>query len=309
MTEAVTRRAALRSVVASLALPRLAVSQSNGSKAVVRRTFVDGPWGQVHARVAKPPGELNHPSLLLLHQTPLSSRMFSSVMPFLAHKRVVFAIDLPGYGESDTPHERPTIAGYGTALLDAARALGTTSVFDVLGYHTGTVLATQMAIQEPKRVRRLVLASVPVFTKEERSNYLKSNKPEPLADDGTHILKPWKSGVAARGPGQTLEMIQRNYAEKLRSDPDKTLWALESLFEYEIEAALRQLKQHVLLLRSGDTLKDHASRAQALLSSPKLLERLDLSYGLFDVDPAGLAREILQFLDSPQDIEIRTPQR
>jgi pimeloyl-ACP methyl ester carboxylesterase len=304
-----TRREILRASVAAAAWPGPAaeaapsvpapssLSLSSGVQpGRVRRVFVDGPFGQIHARVARPAGRASKPALVCLHQTPLSSKMFAAALPYLATDRAAIAIDTPGYGESDAPATRPDIAGYASSLHAAARALTTSSHFDLLGYHTGAVMAVEMALQEPSRVRRLVLASLPLFDPARRKELKAANTPDVPVEDGSHILKPWKSGVAARGPGQTLDLVHRTYVEKLRAEPLKSLWALDALFDYEIERALPRLTLPVTLLRSADSLKDHAEPARRLLPRATLVERLDLGHGLFDVDPEGLSRAILSAL-------------
>jgi pimeloyl-ACP methyl ester carboxylesterase len=266
----------------------------------VKRVFVDGEWGQVHGRIAMPSGRATKPPIVCLHQTPLSSRMFASILGDLAVDRVAIAIDTPGYGESDAPPRPPEIADYARVLVEAARSihgLKPGAPFDVLGYHTGTIMGVAMALQEPAAVRRLVLSSMPIFDPARRAELLKGFVPDPIAEDGSHILQPWKSGIAGRGPGQTLEMTHRNYTEKLRADPDKSYWALQALARYPIEESLPMVKQPILILQSKDTLYDHPALAKALQPRVRIVERVDLGNGLFDVDPQGLAAAILAFLN------------
>ncbi|MDQ6747561.1 MAG: alpha/beta fold hydrolase, partial [Candidatus Dormibacteraeota bacterium] len=72
--------------------------------------------------------------------------------------RQTIAFDAPGTGESDLPR-RPLrmtdLAGIAGELLDQ---LGHQRV-DVLGVSFGGAVAQQLAIQDPRRVRRLVLAA------------------------------------------------------------------------------------------------------------------------------------------------------
>src|SRR4051794_34598128 len=68
------------------------------------------------------------------------------------------AFDAPGTGHSDTPRwpwRMPRLAAVVAELLDT---LGVGEV-DVLGYSFGGVLAQQLAHDQPRRVRRLILAS------------------------------------------------------------------------------------------------------------------------------------------------------
>ncbi len=300
----ITRREAAKSVT-GLALTAVGpLASSTGEPrpgASVKRVFVDGPWGQIHARVATPRGRATKPPIVCLHQTPLSSRMFANLLGELAVDRLAIALDTPGYGESEAPPNPPEIADYARVLLAAAQALSDRrpdAPVDILGYHTGTIMGVAMAIQEPKSVRRLVLSSMPIFDPARRAELLKTFVPDPITEDGLHILKPWKSAVAGRGPGQTLEMTHRNYTEKLRADPDKSYWALQALARYSIEEFLPRLTQPILILQSKDTLYDHAALAKHLQPRIEIVERIDLGNGLFDVDPKGIASTILSFLNA-----------
>jgi|JI10StandDraft_1071094.scaffolds.fasta_scaffold55075_2 pimeloyl-ACP methyl ester carboxylesterase len=301
MRAPITRREMVLATFGSALIPGATrASAAPVATPVVKRVFVDGDWGQVHARISVPKGPANRPPIVCLHQTPLSSRMFANLLGELAVDRVAVAIDTPGYGESAPPPGPPEIADYAGALLAAARAVTGTrpgSPIDVLGYHTGTIMGVEMALREPKSIRRLVLSSMPIFDATRRAELLKTFEPDPIAEDGAHILKPWKSGIAGRGPGQTLEMTHRNYTEKLRADPDKSFWALQALARYPIEGALPRLTQPILILQSKDTLYDHAALARRLQPRIEIVERPDLGNGLFDVDPRGIASSVRSFLD------------
>jgi pimeloyl-ACP methyl ester carboxylesterase len=304
MSGAITRRQAAQGIT-GLALAALGPPESGASEpqpgASPRRVFVDGTWGQIHARVATPRGLATKPPIVCLHQTPLSSRMFASILGELAVDRLAIAIDTPGYGESMAPPGPPEIADYARVLLAAAQALSGRrpgAPVDILGYHTGTIMGVEMAIREPKSVRRLVLSSMPIFDPARRAELLETFVPDPITEDGLHILKPWKSAVAGRGPGQTLEMTHRNYTEKLRADPDKSYWALQALARYPIEDSLLGLTQPILILQSKDTLYDHAALARRLQPRIEIVERVDLGNGLFDVDPRGIAASVLSFLNA-----------
>ena len=69
----------------------------------VTRAYADSRYGQLHYRIARPAGAPSAPPLLCLHQTPSHSGDWLPVMPALGEKRVVIAVDTPGYGMSDMP--------------------------------------------------------------------------------------------------------------------------------------------------------------------------------------------------------------
>jgi pimeloyl-ACP methyl ester carboxylesterase len=79
------------------------------------RTYVQGRWGQIHVRVDGPQDGL---VVVLVHKMVWSSVEFSKAQPVLARRGIrSIAIDLPGYGLSDSPDAQPTADEYADALL------------------------------------------------------------------------------------------------------------------------------------------------------------------------------------------------
>ena len=74
--------------------------------------------GRVHFRTFT--GSEERPLLLLLHQSPLSSRRFQRLLPQLADLVQPVALDTPGYGESDPPAYEWEVADYSRMLFEFA---------------------------------------------------------------------------------------------------------------------------------------------------------------------------------------------
>lgn len=133
----------------------------------IRRAFLDLPDGHIHYRRA---GQ-GRP-LLAIHASPGSSRQLESLISGLAETFEVIAPDTAGNGDS-TPlaNEAPVIADYAERLPMLLDALGLDRV-DVYGSHTGASIASELAILFPKRVGRVIIEGVGVFTPEERDRHL-----------------------------------------------------------------------------------------------------------------------------------------
>lgn len=294
----VSRRTALGGIAALLstaALPRSA--QAADGEVTIRRLFVDTRYGQMHVRIARPKdaAALRAAPLICLHQTPLSGGMFIPFLQAMAKDRIVLAPDTHGYGESDPPPGPLPIADYAASFLDLAVAQGFTQI-DVLGYHTGTVLAVDMALQQPTIVRKLVLASLPLFSEERRKQLLASPELELFKSDGSEVMAQWNSGFKARGPGQTDAMIDRNFQDKVRAG-NRQSWAIKGVFAYPLREKLAAVKQPTLLLRSGDSLWDGTGEAAGILPNATLLDHKEMGHGLFDAFAEKLAGDIGAFLN------------
>jgi pimeloyl-ACP methyl ester carboxylesterase len=135
----------------------------------VRRGYFECRYGQLHVHNAIPPGGgfEEGTALLCLHPSGLNGRAFKGLLPQLGRDRSVYAPDLPGNGESDGPSTRISVVEMAAAIGDFLDSMRFRQI-DVLGYQTGSLLASELAIARPQQVRKVVLAGVPATTEGER---------------------------------------------------------------------------------------------------------------------------------------------
>ncbi len=96
--------------------------------------------------------------LILLHGGLGSGEMFGPVLPLLAERHQVVAVDLQGHGRTadiDRPIDVQLMAGDIAALIDHLRL----ATPDLVGYSLGGGVALHTAAKYPAKVRRLVVAS------------------------------------------------------------------------------------------------------------------------------------------------------
>ncbi|WP_259315543.1 alpha/beta fold hydrolase [Capillimicrobium parvum] len=118
-------------------------------------------WLRVHDRWANVVeiGPADGDPVLFIHGLGGSWRNWLEQLPVLAeagHRAI--AVDLPGFGHSEMPADKITIPGYGRwveALCDELEV----SAAAVVGNSMGGFIGTELAIQSPARVERLVLVS------------------------------------------------------------------------------------------------------------------------------------------------------
>jgi len=156
----------------------------------VRRAYFECRYGQLHVHNAIPPGGgfEEATSLLCVHPIPGSARTFQRFLAFAGRDRSVYAPDVPGWGESDAPASRPTVADYAAALGDFLDSMRFRQI-DVLAYQSGAYLAAELAIARPQQVRRLVLASVPALNDAEREQQYPARERLPLVTQPTLVLR------------------------------------------------------------------------------------------------------------------------
>jgi pimeloyl-ACP methyl ester carboxylesterase len=103
--------------------------------------------------------------LLLLHGGLQSIDAFRPVvLPALADRRQVIAVDLHGHGRTALGDRAFSVIDQGDDMAEIIKQLGFTQV-DVVGYSLGAAVALRLALQHPQAVRRLVLVSC-VFSTE-----------------------------------------------------------------------------------------------------------------------------------------------
>lgn len=255
-----------------------------------RRAFSDTRTGQLHYRYTAP---RKGTPLVLLHQSPLSGRMYRHLIPELADRRQVLAPDTPGFGESAPPNAPPELGDYSDALIDWLDELGLQQV-DLFGYHTGSAIAADLAARYPARVRAIILMSVPLFDEDRRRGW--NPGPMELEADGSHVLDMWNSTYTHRAPGQTLEMVGVTVAEKQRAG-SKEWWGIRALSQYPLEQTLAHITRPVSLIIPGDSLQKQSAAAAALLQDASVIERPQWGYGIFDTQATAIAALIETMLD------------
>ena len=268
----------------------------SGNPPRVRRAYFECRFGQLHVRYAVPAGGGfdEATTLLCFHQSPMSARTFDRFLPEMARDRSVYAIDTPGYGGSDAPATPPAIADYAAAMRDFVETMRFRKV-DLLGYHTGTLIAAQLALACPEQVRRLVLVGLPLLNEPERAAFRKTPATVPIAEDGSHLLKEWQASMQWRAPGISLESIAASFAEKLHNGPNAG-WGSRAVMEYPAVERLHAIKQPTLVLRCRDHLWEASARAKGVLRTCTIIDLPQAGFGLFDVMPEKIAATCREFL-------------
>ena len=245
-------------------------STTRSLTAAVRREYVDGPHGQIHVRRAGRAADSDARALLCLHLSPGSGRMYEELLAEMAGDRLALAPDTPGYGASSPPATPPSIATFASSMVAVLDAYGIDR-FDVLGYHTGSKIAVELALTIPDRVASLVLVSAPHYTDEELRRQAESLAvPRRIEADGSHLVEQFRELVRWRPEGTPLELIQREFAEQQRAG-QYAHWGYQAAFAYQHADHLPRVQQPVLLLCPEDDLEGPTLRAEPLVNNGRFL--------------------------------------
>ncbi len=267
----------------------------------VRRTFVDGRFGQLHCRVAAPENPAKDP-LVCLHMSPKSGRSYQDILPHLARDRIVIAPDYPGHGESDKPPAEPhvSVGDFAEAAWQCVDALCPGRVH-MLGYHTGSMVAVEAATMRPADVVSVVNISAPLFSDEELASLSAYFEPIPIDEAGERFRIMWERVLEYRGPGMTLEMAADSFAENLRAGDDYE-WGHRAAFAYgaTYRERLSALPQPILVMNPRDDCYEVSKRADTLLRNGHRRDYDEWGHGFLTVHAEAAAADIIEFIDQAE---------
>ena len=258
----------------------------------MKKLYAKTRFGLIHARMIGPNGDENSPVLLCLHPAPSSGLYFTTAMPLLNNGRRVIAPDYPGYGGSDSMPEPPSIQDYATAMLEFVGDIGLDRPFDVLGFHTGCLVGSEMALQQPASIRRLVLCDVPYFDAAARPA-LREKMAQPLAitSELSSLEPAWTFNVASRIDNVPMPRTVELLAEHLRVGAND-YFGFHAAFSYACEERLPRLASETIVIATQSMLRDASLSAAAAIPDAKLVEASEISTAVFESGAAAICERI-----------------
>jgi len=294
--------------VAAEAATNVACAPTSVYDGIVGRGYARGPYGLVHFQDA---GGLVKPRagerpLVLMHQSPSSSRQFEAAFkPLVAHGIRFVAIDSPGFGFSDPTPTIPKVEDWASSIVAVLDHLGLDQV-DVLGHHTGTLVATEVALQSPRRVRRIILNGPFPLNEAERARYIEGSKlvnaqGKPQLD-GSHLLSSFETRLRMYGPDPDAEVITRGVAQKYQA-LGPFWWGHYAAYRYDHAATLLRLTQPALILtNTGDDIYELAQRARRIRPDFPYVELQGGTHDIVDQQPEAWSDAVVGYLrkDDPR---------
>ena len=256
-----------------------------------RRGYVDGPTGQVHYRSFG-----DGIPLILSHQSPSSSNMFHKAYPLLAEAGIMaIGVDTPGFGNSDVPDPRPSVADYASAFGPVLDHFGLSSA-SFLGHHTGAANVAEFAHQFPDRVDKIVLNGPPVFNAKERDSKVAMPGPSPIQVDGSHLKIRWDARMAATVGWSDLDAMHNNVLQTLWAGG--TFWyGHKAAYEYDITEAFMGLQMPTLILtNTGDDIYFLSCRARDMRPDMEFFELEGGTHDIVDEQPEVWSEAVAAFI-------------
>ena len=156
---------------------------------ITRHFATVGGKRQVHYRRAG-----SGPPVILLHQSPTSSREYIPLIGELAALGLtVIAPDTPGYGMSDALPgiDKPEMDDFVEAVVELMTELGIDRA-PIYGFHTGGVCVLALGLRHPDRVTVAIMDGYVQQAPEEKADFLAHYLPRYQLDwSGSHLTWTW----------------------------------------------------------------------------------------------------------------------
>ena len=200
-------------------------------------------------------GPDNGPAVLLLHAQSAAWRSYSRVLPGLAERFHVYAIDFAGHGGSARTPGRYDVHTLGRDVVEfVAEVIGAPVVLS--GHSSGGLVAARVAAEAPDRVRAVLFEDPPFFSTDpgrapDTFNYIDLATPaheflrlDPGADFTSHYIahNAWV-GYFGGGRDRVVSFAQRHRREhpdgplKLWFLPPRTNESFAHMHEFDPEFA------------------------------------------------------------------------
>ncbi|MCY1672317.1 alpha/beta fold hydrolase [Novosphingobium sp. SL115] len=273
--------------------------QSAGTESLLLRDGHDmaqGRFGVVHYRYNGPGRITGKTPLLCLHASPGSGIGFANFLREMGTDRLTIAADNPGFGLSDRPPHPSTIVDFAGAMSDLIDRLGLQRV-DVVGSHTGSATAIELARQRPGAIHRIVLHSALMFTPKEIADYkarLEGSVPGTLNAAADRLPPLWQKFSRFRSELGDTDAWQLFW--EMNRDPTHSGWGHDAAFAYDFAATVKTIAQPILVLNPKEGLSPITARIRGVAPN---IDVIDLPYGdgLFSGHAADIAPLVRKHLD------------
>lgn len=261
----------------------------------MRRRYIDGPFGQIHLREWAP-DDTPQGSVFCFHPSPFSGASFDLIAPHLAKHHRVVAPDYPGYGGSSRFDGAPTIDDYAAAMgavIDATENVGPAGL---LGFHTGCLVAAELARRAPGTVSKLCLIDVPAFPPDASAEMAaKFGAPPEITAELDCLSGLWKAGFLARFENHPVDRALEMFAEQARAGTGVNV-AFRAAFTYPWAERFPGVETETMVLATTSSLLEGSRTAAQTIPGAVLKERLDITRSVLDDHAETIAADVGAFL-------------
>ncbi|WP_162558821.1 alpha/beta hydrolase [Sphingorhabdus sp. EL138] len=262
----------------------------------MKRIYADSRHGQIHVRYWQAGNLQAGTPTICLQPIPYSGLYFEKIAPLLNTHRDVVAPDYPGYGGSDPLPDKPTIRQYAEAMLDTLDEMGFEDPVDLMGFHTGCLVAPEIANIAGDRVRSMVLVDVPYFgIASQKTLYDQAVSPHVITEELISLEKFWRFSVSDRKAPISLDRAYSLFLEQARSGNGEYL-GYHAAFTYPAEDIFSAIPHSILLIATQSGLLDATRQAAKVFPNCRLTECLEIKALVMDTGADKIAKLVTEYL-------------
>lgn len=172
------------------------------------------------------------PAVMLLHGWPTSSLLYRDIAPVLAHDHRVVVPDLPGFGRSSKPLDRPYTFEFFAGVLDALVDHLGLNHFGLVVHDLGGSIGVHWALHRPGLISRLAVLNTLLYPEFDPSVFEfvgqllhETSRAVAVSDEGLQDI--FRLGLAA--PGAVMEDVLAGIVAPFRSDDDRNALAAAAI--------------------------------------------------------------------------------
>jgi pimeloyl-[acyl-carrier protein] methyl ester esterase len=197
------------------------------------------------------------PPLVMLHGWGMHSGVWQALVKKLSQQYMLYLVDLPGHGQS-----RPIEPYHLYNLADEVAEI-IPGVSDVLGWSLGGLVAQRLALDQPERVRRLILVgATPKFVASK--DWPTGINPDHFSAFAEQVNADYKATMlqfltlqCMQSPDarSTIKQLRASFESKPAPTQNTLQRALHILLESDLRKELAHIRQPTLLIHGDrDTL-------------------------------------------------------
>ena len=244
------------------------------------------------------------PVVLLLHPVGASARFWDAIVPTLAERFRVAAVDLRGHGSCPRPSRPFDLTDLARDVRAVADWISPHDPVALVGLSLGGMVAQVAALEEPSRISAMVLADTHFEISEVSSGVFASRAANAERGGMEAVVGPslerWFSARAFR---ESPELIDTVRSWLLEGDAVAHAWTWRALVTLDVADRLKEILVPVLVVVGSEdvaTTPDNARRHAELLPNAQLatIERAGHLSAL--ERPREFVNVVLAFLERAQ---------
>ena len=147
-------------------------------------------------------------------------------------------------------------------------------------------------------VNKAILISIAYWTPEEIKTREVIIKAPEIKEDGSHLQEAWDGSIRWSMKGRTAMMLAKLfYAQSI--NPAITHWGHQAAYQYDVEAAMAEIKHPILVLNPEDDLWEETPRIKHLLKQrgSQFMDLPGWAHGFMELKTDEFSKIVRDFLD------------